>query len=267
MAHQRYFLELAYLGTPFNGWQRQPNADTVQGRIEDALRVLTREETLITGCGRTDTGVHAASYFAHFDLPEAHAGLATSLCERLNGLLPKAIRIHAAHPVHADAHARFDAVQRAYAYRLHRREDPFLDGYSFRYPYAAWNLDAMNAAADGLRRVGDFSSFMKTGSDAKTPHCRVDLAFWEPDPQTPKASEGWVFRIAADRFLRGMVRLVVGGLLEVGRERLSPEAFLETVHKGERFQRSTAAPAHGLYLHRIRYPYAIGPHGAVVIDQ
>jgi tRNA pseudouridine38-40 synthase len=264
MPDQRYFLELAYFGTPFKGWQRQPDTDTVQGRIEEALRVLTREDIAITGCGRTDTGVHASNYFAHLDLPEAmQPKLEGVLTERLNGLLPKAIRIHCAYPMHADAHARFDAVQRAYAYRLHRREDPFLEGYSYRYPYPEWDLDAMNKAADGLRRIGDFTSFMKTGSDAKTPHCRVDLAFWEPDPQAPKASEGWVFRIVADRFLRGMVRLIVGAILEVGRGRLSPEAFLDTVVQKERFQRSTAAPAHGLYLHRIRYPYAVGDHAGL----
>lgn len=262
MSTRRVFLELAYHGQAFNGWQRQPGARTVQGELETALATLARAPVEVTGCGRTDTGVHAATAFAHADLP---GEALTRAREGLNGLLPRGIRVRGVHPVHAEAHARFDAVQRAYAYRLHRKPDPFLEGLSHAWPYPEWDLAAMNRAADHLRGFSDFRSFQKTGSDAKTARCRVDLAFWEPDPLAPPESEGWVFRIAADRFLRGMVRLVVGALFEVGRGRLSPAAFRDTVASGERFARSTAAPAHGLYLHRIRYPYAVGPYPAAPV--
>ena len=253
---QRYFLSFAYDGTPFSGWQRQINAISVQQILEEAIAVLAQEPIPVTGCGRTDTGVHASRYIAHADLP---AEATQDWIERLNGLLPMAIRVRGLHPVHPEAHARFDAVQRSYAYRLHRVHNPFERAWSYRYPFGPWDLSAMNAAAATLCEANDFSTFQKTGSDAKTATCRIDFAFWEPDPHCPPEAEGWVFRIGANRFLRGMVRLIVGALLEVGRGRLDPLTFQQTVATGERFPRTTAAPAHGLYLHRIMYPYDVGP--------
>jgi len=252
---QRYFLELAYRGTHFHGWQRQHNAMSVQETLEKALSAVLQTPTGILGCGRTDTGVHAAQYFAHFDAPD---GLPQTALAHLNGLVSPDIIVHRIHEVHDKAHARFDATQRAYDYYLHLRPDPFRTGLSTCYPYFPLDFDRMNEAAALLLTITDFPGFQKTGSGAKTSLCRLDQALWHPvqtDYPVRACSDAWVFRIAADRFLRGMVRMVVGSLIEVGRGRVSVREYAETIAAGKRFARITAAPPDGLYLSRVHYPY------------
>ncbi len=258
---KRFFLELSYRGTNFHGWQRQHNAGSVQEHLEKALSEVLRQPSYVLGCGRTDTGVHAAQYFAHFDLSD-EAGIPPSFLAHLNSLCGRDLAVHALHPVHESAHARFDAVQRAYDYFLHLNRDPFREGLSTTYPFLKLNVERMNEAAALLLRQQSFGGFQKTGSDAKTAICRLDQAVWEPlsgdfPPQMLKkgSGEAWVFRIAADRFLRGMVRMVVGALLEVGRGRISVEQFGQTIAAEKRFDRMTAAPPDGLYLSRVHYPY------------
>jgi len=251
----RFFLELAYRGTQFHGWQRQHNAISVQETLEKALGTVLKTPTAIIGCGRTDTGVHAAQYFAHFDAPD---GLPATALPHLNGLVAPDIVVHRIHAVAEKAHARFDATQRAYDYYLHLRHDPFRKGLSTCYPYFKLDFDRMNQAAAELLQHKDFPGFQKTGSGAKTSLCRVDQAEWQPvitDYPVRGCSDAWVFRIAADRFLRGMVRMIVGSLFEVGRGHISLEEYAETVAAGRRFDRITAAAPDGLYLSRVHYPY------------
>ncbi len=256
---QRFFLQLAYRGSSYHGWQRQHNAHSVQEALEAALQQVLRSPTALIGCGRTDTGVHASRYYAHFDAAEA---LPANFLPHLNSLVRPDIVAHALHPVHANAHARFDAVLRVYVYYLHHFEDPFLRGLSTSNPFDRLDMERMNEAAECLPALSDFTSFMKTGSSAKTARCRVQYARWEPLSQPfPEGGSGemWLFRIAADRFLRGMVRLIVGALMEVGRGRLSPEEFRQTVASGQRFRYATSAPPDGLYLSQVHYPYLNPP--------
>ncbi len=252
---QRFFLELAYRGTQFHGWQRQLNAMSVQETLEMALSTVLKTSTAIIGCGRTDTGVHAGQYFAHFD---AETELPEHILAHLNGLTGPDIAIHALHPVHDRAHARFDAVQRVYRYYLHLRRDPFRNGLSTCYPYRILNFELMNRAAAMLLDYGDFPGFQKTGSGAKTSRCKLVQAEWislETDYPVHSRGHAWIFTISADRFLRGMVRMIVGSLIEVGKGSVSLEEFSETLAAGRRFNRITAAPPDGLYLSRVHYPY------------
>ena len=256
---QRYFLELSYRGTNFHGWQRQNNAMSVQETLETALSKVQKIETGLLGCGRTYTGVHASQYFAHFDAQEP---LSTNFLPHLNSLVAPDIFVSKVHAVHEQAHARFDARQRAYNYFLHLQYDPFLRGLSTEYVHHALDFDRMNEAAQLLLKFTDFAGYQKTGSGSKTSICRLDHAQWQPAQSvipTGSKTECWVFQIVADRFLRGMVRLIVGSLLEVGRGRVSLEQFEETVAARKRFDRMTAAPPDGLYLSRIHYPYLNPP--------
>lgn len=243
----RYFLELSYNGTRFHGWQIQPGAVSVQGTIEQALSTILRNPTPIVGAGRTDTGVHARQMFAHVDIENLPCDVPRFL-HSLNSLTGPDIAIHAIHPVHPDAHARFDALSRTYRYFVHNLKDPFLQGLSVRL--GPLDYDAMNRAAARLLLTDDFTSFAKLHADNKTNICRVTHARWERLDDNRH-----VFTITADRFLRNMVRAVVGTLVEVGRGKISEEDFNRIILTRDRCAAGTSMPPEGLFLYQISYPY------------
>jgi len=252
----RYFLTLSYDGTAYSGWQTQPNAPTVQQTLEEALATLLRVPSPVVGAGRTDAGVHARMMVAHLDVaaesvsscPQPFEGW---LCEKLNRLLPPDIAIQAVNRVRDDAHARFDALARTYVYYVHTRKLAFGRDYSMRL-FTTPDFDAMNEAAARLFDYIDFTSFSKLHTDVKTNNCRIMQARWEP------ADEGvWTFTIQADRFLRNMVRAVVGTLLEVGRGRMTVDGFCRVIEQKDRCSAGTSVPGRGLFLTHIAYPPAL----------
>ena len=241
----RYFLQLAYRGTNYHGWQRQPNGLSVQEVLETTLTTVLRQPIAIVGSGRTDAGVHAGEQFAHF---EVDTPLPSHLLRSLNSLIPRDMAVYDCFPVRPDDHARFTATFRYYQYRIIRRKDPFLDGlaYVFTLPLA---IDRMNEAAKLLLNHTDFESFSKIKTDVRTFNCRIDQACWEQQP-----NGSLVFHIRADRFLRGMVRALVGTLLAVGQERLSVADFEQIILARDRKKAGWAAPAEGLSLVAVGYP-------------
>jgi len=244
----RYFLELAFNGTAYRGWQFQPAVPTVQAEVERALRfILHLEKVNAVGCGRTDTGVHASRYFLHFDAPEGRE-LDLRFVYSLNSLLPKDIAVYRIIPVDEKAHARFSARERGYAYRIHIEKDPFLQDRS--HPMRPLlNVATMNEACKVLIGHQDFSSFCKAGSDAKTMLCDVRQAHWEEVPN------GHLFRIKADRFLRNMVRAVVGTCLRIGKGQQPAAHMAEVLAARDRHAAGRSAPACGLYLEHVVYPF------------
>ncbi|RCW38716.1 tRNA pseudouridine(38-40) synthase TruA [Marinilabilia salmonicolor] len=242
----RYFIELAYNGANFHGWQKQPNAVTVQQKLEQVLTTLLQEDIRITGAGRTDTGVHASYFVAHFD-----ASLfpfdEVVLLKKANSMLPPGIALYSATPVSDDAHSRYDAISRTYEYHLVLRKNPFLDGLTHR-PWFIPDFDYMNLAAEKLKDYDDFTSFARLHGGNKTNFCHITEAFWE------KRDDRYVFTISADRFLRNMVRAVVGTLLEVGRKKLSVDDFCEIIESKDRGRAGTSAPPQALFLTHIEYP-------------
>ena len=243
---RRYFIYLGYNGRNYNGWQTQPNGVTVQQTLEEALATFLRKPVPIIGAGRTDAGVHARMMVAHFDWEEEIEDLAF-LADKLNRILPKDIAIYRIVPVRTDAHARFDATSRTYKYYLTDQKNPFNQDWTYR-TYVALDFDAMNAACDILFDYIDFTSFSKLHTDAKTNNCRILQAGW--------AREGdvWVFTIRADRFLRNMVRAIVGTLLEVGRKRMTLDGFRRVIEAKDRCQAGTSVPGHALFLVDVSYP-------------
>ncbi len=246
----RYFIYFSYCGTGYHGWQRQPNGSSVQEVMEDAMSLITGEQISLTAAGRTDAGVHAEMMVAHFDMGEQEARSKDRLGQltaRLNNYLPKDIAIERIVRVKDDAHARFDALSRTYEYRCVFRKDPFRQGLVTRI---AQDLDfeLMNEAAKVLLETEDFASFCKVHTDVNTTLCKVTQAEWRV------TETGAVFTITADRFLRNMVRAVVGTLLEVGRHRVTISEFREIIGKQHRTAAGQSAPADGLYLTDIRYP-------------
>ena len=273
----RYCIKLSYSGADFCGWQVQPDAPSVQQTLERALTTLLRTPTSVTGAGRTDTGVNAIGYIAHFDAAE---GLDTrQLCYKLNAILPRSVVVHEIVPAAPDFHARFDAVEREYTYFLHRCKDPFVENFSCLYTFPEVDFEAMNQAAQALLGHHDFRCFEKTGADSKTSLCTVTQAAWHRYTPTHLALTGreggddyWYFRITADRFLRNMVRAVVGTLLEVGRGKRTLSDFqslvlppdyagrsgLDRSHSGLdpeslRSQAGESVPGHALFLSKVRY--------------
>lgn len=243
----RYFLELSYKGSSYNGWQRQQNAPSVQQAIEESLSTLLRCEIAVTGAGRTDTGVHASCYVAHFDVAQ-RVDCPAKFLYHLNSILPPDIAVQGVTAVPAEAHARFDAVQREYRYHLLPRKDPFRRDSAW-ICFFPLDVEAMNAAAAALPQAEDFTTFSKLHSDNKSNICHVSHAAWErlPDGEL-------VFTIRADRFLRGMVRAIVGTLVDVGRGRLTPQEFAERLAAADRSLASGLAPAQGLFMSGISYP-------------
>lgn len=246
----RYFLRLAYNGLPFHGWQRQPNAVSVQENIEKALSLIFQKKIDITGAGRTDTGVHAKEMFAHFDVDQEITNIDRKITS-LNRLLGKDIAVFDIIPVNPEAHARFDAVRRTYRYYVSTRKSPFIYHLSHTITHPL-DIEAMNKAARKLLEVSDFSSFAKLHSDNKTNICKVDEAFWE------KKDDGLtVFTISADRFLRNMVRAVVGTLIEVGYKKLSQAEFVKIIESHDRCMAGMSMPPQALFLEKISYPPSI----------
>jgi tRNA pseudouridine38-40 synthase len=242
---QRYFIQLSYNGNGFHGWQRQDNAHTIQQEIEEKLAVILQKTTQIVGCGRTDAEVHAKQYFAHF---EAEIKMDLALwTHKLNCMLPNEIAIQKIREVEADAHARFDALARSYEYHIAKRKDPFNVKLVFEYTKEL-DVNLMNDCAQLLLEVNDFKSFCKAGSDAKTTLCDVRIAEWK------ETDDRFVFYITADRFLRNMVRAVVGTLLAVGKGKLTKDEFKLIMEAKNRSNAGSSAPASGLYLTQINYP-------------
>lgn len=241
----RYFIYLSYDGTEYHGWQIQPDAISVQGEIQRCLSTILRRETLIVGAGRTDTGVHARYMAAHFDSDEQID--CQQLAFRLNRILPPDIAIHDIAQVRDDLHARFSATSRTYRYYIHTRKSPFNRKYSLETHYTL-NFDLMNSAGEYLLSVTDFASFCKAGSDVKTTFCKVTTAKWvEMEPGC------WYFEITADRFLRNMVRAVVGTLVDVGRGRLTLDEFKQVVNSKKRTEARESMPARALFLENVTY--------------
>jgi tRNA pseudouridine38-40 synthase len=261
---QRYFIELSFDGTNYHGWQIQKNAITVQQVLNEKLSVVLREPIDTTGCGRTDAGVHAREFFAHFDatgesivhspwsmekqgrFDEDNEAAMDIILRSLNSILPKDIAIKRIFPVAADAHARFDATLRTYEYYVHFKKDPFKNGHSWELRDKP-DIDLMNQAANIMMGYSDFSCFSKSNTQVKTNICKIKSAAWLDN------DDGIVFKISADRFLRNMVRAIVGTLLMVGRREITPGALRDIIESKKRSNAGTSVPACGLFLTQVKY--------------
>ena len=247
----RFFIRFAYDGTAFHGSQRQPNGVTVQETMEQALAMIFREDIPLTFAGRTDAGVHAREMYAHFDINDNQSSMVNNLKFRLNGILPDSIAIYDIFRVTDDAHARFSAKRRTYEYHVIDHKDPFLLPYATRLRTPI-DFVAMNEAARYLIGRQDFASFCRTHTDVKTTICDLTQAEWK------ELGNGHaVFTISADRFLRNMVRAVVGTLFQVGIGKITKEQFAEVIAQQNRCSAGDSAPAQGLYLTHIEYPKEI----------
>lgn len=241
----RYFLDITYRGTRFHGWQIQPNGETVQEKVEEALSTILRTATPIVGSGRTDAGVHATQQIAHFDakLPCSEQDFA----HKLNAFLTADISVNHIRKVVPEANARFDAQARTYFYHIHQQKDPFQVGRSYHFN-PKLNMDLMQDACEIIKRWQNFESFSKVHTEVNHFDCKVYEAFWEVD------NRYLTFKVKANRFLRGMVRTMVGTLLEVGLEKLSIEAFKEVLAKRDRRGAGRSVPPEGLFLTAVDYP-------------
>jgi tRNA pseudouridine38-40 synthase len=245
---KRYFMHIAYDGTDYSGWQRQLNGHTVQAEVESALcKILRQEKVITTGCGRTDAGVHARNFYLHFNTEKPIENI-QDVFFKLSMLLPKSIGIYRLWEVHDKAHTRFDATERSYEYHMHQVRDPFVERFSTYYP---WPLDVerMNDAASILTTYTDFESFCKTKGGQKTTFCKIKTAYWEMN------GTKLVFYITADRFLRNMVRAIVGTMIDIGRGKLTKEDFAQIIEGKSRKLASESAKARGLHLTEVKYPY------------
>jgi tRNA pseudouridine38-40 synthase len=244
----RYFIKLAYNGTRFHGWQSQPNAVTVQGTIEEKMSLLLRSDISIVGCGRTDTGVHAKEYYAHFDFENPFP---KNFLHRLNLVLPNDIVIYDIFEVAPEAHARFDAYHRSYEYHICFDKNPFELETAWIYPHREelLDIDKMNAAAAVLMEFEDFNTFCKTNTDVKTTLCEMKRSEWIFDAENRRL----VFHISANRFLRGMVRLIVGMCVNVGIGKVSIEELRQALTEKRPLKIPYSAPPLGLFLTDIRY--------------
>lgn len=241
----RYFIHLAYNGTNYCGWQTQPDLPTVQQTLESALSTLLRQKIAVVGCGRTDTGVHASDFYAHFDAEGVVDRV--QLAFKLNNLLPPDIAIFDIFPVADNAHARFDAIARTYQYHVSDRRLPFRQG-QYCHIYFKPDIDKMNEAARVLMEYEDFTSFAKLHTQVKTNICHLTHAEWTEE------EGGWVFTIRSNRFLRNMVRSVTGTLLDVGRGKLTIDGLREIIERKDRCAAGVSMPACGLFLTKVEYP-------------
>jgi tRNA pseudouridine38-40 synthase len=241
----RYFIHLSYNGRNYHGWQKQPNALSVQGEIEEKLSLLLRQEIEVVGCGRTDSGVHAKEYFLHFELDQTFD--TEKLGFQLNAILPKDIAIYQVYEVEDRTHARFSATAREYEYWISTLPDPFAHELSYLYTKPL-NINAMNEAAQLLLAHTNFESFSKVHTDVKTFNCKITHAFWEE-----RDHHKLVFTIKADRFLRNMVRAIVGTLLNVGKGKISVADVTQILQSKNRSEAGESVPAHGLFLAKISY--------------
>jgi len=248
----KFFARIQYNGKQYAGWQRQPNANSVQEEMEKCLSTIFREEIAIMGCGRTDAGVHAKKFYFHFettfDQPNEHLS-------RLNGFLPKDIVIEGIYPVPAEAHARFDAHHRAYAYHINFVKNPFEIDTSWQVPLGGNDIDfeKLEATAALIKEYKSFFPFCKTNHDAHTLDCTLYESRWERVGET-----GLVYHIAANRFLRGMVRLIVGCSIRVATDKLALTQIREALEHQTRIANAYSAPAQGLFLTELKYPLSVG---------
>ena len=241
----RYLIEFSYLGTAYHGWQIQPNANTVQAELQAALSTLHQAEVEVVGAGRTDTGVHAEQMYAHFDTLKVWDN--RSFLHRINSILPHDIAVYNLYQVKADFHARFDATFRSYRYQISHCKNPFLTDRAFRFPFPL-NVEKMNQAAELLLGEHDFSCFSKAHTQTFTNNCHLISAHWR------KEKDLLLFEVTANRFLRNMVRAMVGTLLEVGEGKRAVESMPELIDSKNRSNAGTSAPAQGLYLTAVGYP-------------
>lgn len=242
----RYFARLSYLGSEFYGWQKQVGQTTVQSCIEDCFSLILREQIEVTGCGRTDTGVHASEYYLHFDAlhdPQPHLA-------RINKFLPSSIAIHQIFPVHESAHARYDASSRTYIYVIDYQKNPFRRGLTWYFPKAA-DLDAilLQQAADLISTYQLFEPFCKTNSGSKSKRCMIQTVSWQ------SIGSEWRFTITADRFLRGMVRLIVGACVQYALGKLTLEDLRLALETQSPLRQAWSVPPQGLFLSQVQYPY------------
>ncbi len=242
----RYFIELSYDGTRYVGWQIQPNGMSIQEKIEHCLSIKRNEKISLTGAGRTDTGVHARFYVAHFDVSTPILQ-SNDFIYSLNSFLPEDIAVSAIYPVHPEAHARFSAFSRSYEYQISLAKNPFVNPYAWyvRHPLAH---EQMQEAASRLMNHTDFTSFSKLHTDVKTNDCTITRAEFTRD------GDRLLFTIEANRFLRNMVRAIVGTLVEVGKGRISPDEFESIIISKNRALAASSAPAQGLFLTEVKYP-------------
>lgn len=244
----RYFLQLAYDGSNYHGWQIQPNAISVQEVLDKALTALCGEPVYSLGCGRTDAGVHASDFYAHFDTQKE---LTPELITNLNGILPKDIAAKRFIPVADDAHARFDAISRSYEYHMHFNKDPFKLGKSYYFNFSRkpdWQL--MNIGAKIIMEYEDFACFSKANTDNFTTLCNITEAYWQQHDEHSIS-----FHISANRFLRNMVRAIVGTLIDFGTGKINEEDLRHIILNKNRSLAGTSVPGNGLYLTKIIYPY------------
>jgi len=248
----RYFIELSYKGTNYHGWQVQPNAISVQELLNKALTTIFRTAINVVGAGRTDTGVHAEQLFAHVDF-ENEIKIEDAIY-KLNSLLPNDIVVENIMKTTETAHARFDAKSRSYEYRIFMGRNPFLIDTTWQLNNAKLNIVKMNEASEILKNYTNFKCFSRTNSNVKTYNCDVKRAEWI------KTNEMLIFHITADRFLRNMVRAIVGTLIDVGKDKLTLEGFKQIIESEDRCNAGTSAPAQGLFLTQVTYPKTIFIH-------
>lgn len=241
----RYFITLQYDGTAYHGWQVQPNGHSVQAALQNALSTLLRTPCEVVGAGRTDAGVHASKMVAHLDLADDIDCM--QVAYRLNRILPHDISVLDIRQVDRDMHARFSAVERTYHYYIHTRKDPFVRNYSCYVPYQL-DFDVMNEAGQILTTYQDFGAFCKSHTDVKTTLCKVTEVRWER-----LDTHRYRLTITANRFLRNMVRAVVGTLIDVGRGRINMDEFRDIIESGKRTKAGESMPAHALFLHDVKY--------------
>ena len=243
----RYFIEFAYRGTRYHGWQYQPNAMSVQEVLTNAMNLLFRDRFELVGAGRTDAGVHAKKMFAHFDTDKVFEP--SSMVLKLNSFLPEDITVYRFFEVSSEAHARFDAISRSYEYHIHTFKNSFLNDLSWYFYKGSLDVKKMNKAAKILLEYTDFKCFSKSKTDVFTYNCNITDAYWTQKDCC------LTFHISANRFLRNMVRSIVGTLLEVGSGKIDVESLHEIIQSGDRGKAGFSVPAHGLYLTRVVYPF------------
>ena len=241
----RYFIEFSYNGKEYHGWQNQPNAISVQQVLEEALSKLLRTKVSVMGAGRTDAGVHASQMFAHFDIEDSFD--VESIVFKLNCFLPKDISVHGIFKVKDKAHARFNALSRTYHYKISTKKNVFTSDFAY-HVYFPLDVNLMNEACKILFQYNDFQCFSKSNTDVKTYHCTIKEAFWT------MTDDELVFTIKADRFLRNMVRAIVGTMVEIGQGKMHPEKLHDIIKSKDRNEAGYSVPAQGLFLTEIVYP-------------
>lgn len=240
----RYFLELAYKGTGYSGFQVQHNAVTIQSEVEKAISILHKEKVLLTGSSRTDSGVHALQNYFHFDF---EGELNKQFVYKMNAILPPSIVIKNLMCVKPEAHCRFDAINREYGYHIYRFKNPFINDISYYYPFKL-SFDHLNQAASIIKEYSDFTSFSKRNTQVKSFLCNIETSEWVIE------NDQLIYKVTANRFLRGMVRALTATMLKVGRQKMGLEEFRAVIEVKDCTMASFAVPAHGLFLSRVNFP-------------